>query len=51
MSFFRALALLAVLGFASMSLTACNTMSGAGEDIKAGGDAIHDTAEDAKDSM
>lgn len=51
MSFLRALALLAVLGFASGSLAACNTISGAGEDIKAGGDAVHDTAEDTKDKM
>lgn len=30
------------------SFTACNTISGAGKDIKAGGKAIEDTAEDAK---
>ena len=51
MLLFRAIALLAVLGFASVSLTACNTMSGAGKDIKAGGEAVHDTAEDTKDNM
>jgi len=40
-----ALAVLLSLG----SLTACNTMEGAGEDISAGGDALDDAAEDAQD--
>lgn len=31
-----------------ISLTGCNTIEGAGEDIGAGGDAISDTAKDAK---
>ena len=30
------------------TFTACNTISGAGKDIKAGGNAIENTAEDAK---
>lgn len=33
------------------SLTACNTMEGAGKDISAGGDALEDTASDTKDKM
>ncbi len=31
-----------------VSLTACNTIEGAGEDLEAGGEAISDTAKDAK---
>lgn len=30
------------------SLTACNTVEGAGQDIKSGGKAIEETAKDAK---
>jgi predicted small secreted protein len=40
-----ALAVLLSLG----SLTACNTMEGAGEDISAGGDALDDAADDVQD--
>lgn len=40
-----ALALLLSLG----TLSACNMMEGAGEDISQGGDAINDAAEDAQD--
>jgi entericidin B len=40
-----ALALLLSLG----TLSACNMMEGAGEDISQGGDAIDDAAEDAQD--
>jgi len=43
----RTLVLLAVLA-ASMSVAACNTMSGAGRDVKAAGEAVTSTAEDAK---
>ncbi len=32
----------------SVFLQACNTLEGAGEDIEAGGEAISDTASDAK---
>lgn len=32
----------------SMTLSACNTVEGAGQDIEAGGDAIEDTARDNK---
>ena len=47
----RMLLVLMTLLMAAGSLTACNTVSGAGKDIKAGGEAVHDTAEDAKDNM
>jgi len=34
---------------AGVVLGACNTVEGAGRDIEAAGDAVADTAEDAKD--
>ncbi|MGH6914157.1 MAG: entericidin A/B family lipoprotein [Geminicoccales bacterium] len=40
-------ALLLLLGMSTLS--ACNTISGAGQDVEAAGDAVSDTAEDAKD--
>jgi predicted small secreted protein len=36
---------------AAVSLTACNTVEGAGKDVSATGDAIHDTAKDVKNKM
>lgn len=33
----------------ALALTGCNTIEGAGNDIEAAGDAISDTANDAKD--
>ena len=33
---------------ASLAVAACNTVSGAGKDVKAAGDAVTSTAEDAK---
>lgn len=39
------LGLLAVL---ALPLSACNTMEGVGKDTSAAGDAIHDSAKDAK---
>lgn len=33
----------------ALALTGCNTVEGAGNDIEAAGDAISDTARDAKD--
>ena len=39
--------LLAVLA-AALTLSACNTVKGAGTDIKKTGDVIEDTAEDSK---
>jgi predicted small secreted protein len=42
-------ALLAILlGMSLVSLTACNTVSGAGKDVKATGQAVEKAAEDAK---
>jgi len=33
---------------ASLAVSACNTVSGAGKDVKSAGDAVSDAAEDAK---
>ena len=43
----RKIALLALVA-ASLAVTACNTMSGAGKDVQAAGKAVTSTAEDAK---
>ncbi|MBP7701780.1 MAG: entericidin A/B family lipoprotein [Phenylobacterium sp.] len=43
----RKFVILAVLA-ASLSITACNTVSGAGKDVKAAGQAVTNSAEDAK---
>lgn len=43
----RTLVLMAVLA-ASLAATACNTVSGAGKDVKSAGTAVTNTAEDAK---
>ena len=43
----RKIFLLAVLA-ASMATAACNTVSGAGKDVESAGQAVTDTAEDAK---
>jgi len=43
----RTLVLLTILA-ASMAVSACNTVSGAGKDVKSAGAAVSDTAEDAK---
>lgn len=43
----RKLFLLAVIA-AGLSTAACNTVAGAGQDIEAAGDAMTDTANDAK---
>jgi len=45
----RSLASLLLLGMAFASLTACNTISGAGKDVQKAGEVIEDVAEDAKD--
>lgn len=42
-----ALMLVAMLG--SMSLTACNTISGMGKDVSAAGDKVSSKAQDCKD--
>lgn len=43
----RNVILLAMLA-ASMAVSACNTVSGAGKDVKSAGTAVTNTAEDAK---
>ena len=43
----RKLILLSVLA-ASLASAACNTVSGAGKDVESAGQAVTDTAEDAK---
>jgi predicted small secreted protein len=43
----RKLMILAALA-ASFAVTACNTVSGAGKDVEAAGEAVSSTAEDAK---
>lgn len=43
----RKIIVLAALA-ASLTVTACNTVSGAGRDMKSAGQAVTDTAEDAK---
>ena len=43
----RSLILLAVVA-ASLAAAACNTVEGAGKDVKAAGAAVEDTARDAK---
>ena len=36
---------------ATLALTACNTVEGAGKDVEAGGEVIQDTAKDVKDDI
>jgi predicted small secreted protein len=43
----RKLVLLAFAA-ATLAVAACNTVEGAGEDLKAAGNAVEDTAKDAK---
>ena len=40
--------ILAIALAGTLAVSACNTMEGAGKDIKAGGNAVEDTARDAK---
>jgi entericidin A len=44
----RKLFLAVLLAVSVVSLSACNTVSGAGKDVQKAGEAIEDTAEDAK---
>ena len=46
---FRKAVLLALLGLSVFSLTACNTVEGAGKDVEAVGDEIQEEAADASD--
>jgi entericidin A len=45
----RAITLTLLALFSMGTLTACNTMAGAGEDIQQAGDALEDEAKDCKD--
>lgn len=45
----RPLALAAPLLLSLLALSACNTVEGVGKDVKSGGKAIENTAQDAKD--
>jgi len=40
--------LLALIGFSVLTLSACNTVQGAGKDVKATGQAVENAAQDAK---
>lgn len=40
--------MLLLAGAASLAIAACNTVEGAGEDVSAAGEAVADTARDAK---
>ena len=40
--------LIALLGMSVLSLTACNTVEGAGKDVKATGQAVENAAKDSK---
>ncbi|MFK7759077.1 MAG: entericidin A/B family lipoprotein [Phycisphaerales bacterium] len=40
---------LGIAGFLGLTLAACNTVSGVGRDIESAGDALADTADNAKD--
>jgi len=45
----RLITLMLLAMFSMGTLTACNTMAGAGKDIEKAGDKIEDKAEDCKD--
>ncbi len=45
----RLLALIVISMFSMGTLTACNTMAGAGEDVQKVGEKVEDKAEDCKD--
>lgn len=47
----RYLALVLGLLFGGLALSGCNTVSGAGQDIEAAGDAVTDTSEDVQDDL
>jgi predicted small secreted protein len=43
--------LFCLAALSAVSLTACNTVEGAGKDVSATGDAIHDAAKETKQKM
>jgi predicted small secreted protein len=42
---------IASLGLITLMVAACNTVAGAGKDVKAGGTVIENTADDVKDEI
>ena len=48
---FRRISLIAILLSGGLTVTACNTVEGAGEDIQGAGHAIEDTAQDTKKKL
>ena len=46
----RLFALLLLAAFSTASLTACNTIAGAGKDVQKAGEKVEDKAEDCKDA-
>jgi predicted small secreted protein len=40
--------MIALFGFFALSLSACNTIGGAGQDVQAAGQAVQEVAKDAK---
>ena len=46
----RLFALLLLAAFSTASLTACNTIAGAGKDVQKVGEKVEDKAEDCKDA-
>ena len=44
----RSIVLLIVVAASALSMAACNTVKGAGRDVSSVGNAVSDTAEDAK---
>ena len=45
----RLIALLMLVMFSSMVLTACNTVAGAGKDVQKAGEKVEEKAQDCKD--
>ena len=46
----RLIALMMLLMFSSVAVTACNTMAGAGKDVQKVGEKVEQKAEDCKDA-
>jgi predicted small secreted protein len=46
----RLIALMLLVMFSSATLTACNTMAGAGKDVQKAGEKVEQKAEDCKDA-
>ncbi|HSR64178.1 MAG TPA: entericidin A/B family lipoprotein [Xanthomonadaceae bacterium] len=46
----RLIVLMLLTAFSSLTLTACNTMAGAGKDVQKAGEKVEQKAEDCKDA-